>query len=266
MDSSHQKVLETIARDIRSRRFQQRFSWRRFGLWMGSVVIFSLISFIALVVSLGYKVDYANGTLQQTSLVEIDGPVENVPLQVLLNGQVMAGQLPAKISGLQPGDYTITVKRDGYAPWQQNISLAPNQRVVLPNVFLTYAKITPHAVASIAINDSRFNNQDTHDIQIQNENELWVNGKFITRTTDNLYNAQWLPGYNLITVQAGPQILLIDPSIDATTQEQTFVMLPTNEVVSYFFLNDGQQLVYRTQKQVEQMELFESVGFFNFLY
>jgi hypothetical protein len=194
--------------------------------------------------------------------MELDGPLSGLPVTIILNGAVFHDRLPIKFNDLDPGSYVVRVERDGYRPWEQSVTLQANQRIAFEDVFLTYKNPEYTQTNLIAVSDSRFINQDTKNLEIKAGNELWVDGSFITRTSTNLYNAQWLPQHHQVSVQSGSDIILIDP---ISGRIQPLITLPTTEVVSYFFEEGGRILTYHTTEAVWRAELFERSSLFKFL-
>ena len=254
MEVPHKSFYDQVKNDISSRRYEMRFSWSRCIQWLVSVIFFIFVSSFALSIALGYRINWSQLSFEQTSIIELNGPLTGSSVKVVVNGDSKQTWLPIKLDNLDPDTYTIQVEKNGYSSWQQTVALQPNQRLVFQDVFLTYTHPTITKTSLLERNDIKFSNQDTRGLSIKHGNELWVDGKFITRTSSNLYNAQWMPQHRVVTLQSGSEIVMIDP---VTTHEQILVTLPTQEVVSYYFTDGGRVLTYRTIDDIWQTELYE---------
>jgi hypothetical protein len=266
MEPSRRNFIEQVRHDRNSRILSLRFSWRRCFTWLGSVVLFCALATVALSISLGYRLDFANGRLEQTGLIEIQGPLAGIPVRVTLNNKEVAQQLPVKLLDVVPGTYTVELTRPGYLPWRTSITLAVNQRALLSPVFLTYSTLEPHIVSTITPTDARFSNQNNRDLEIRSNNELWVKGEFITRTSANLSNPYWLTPYHIVTVQSGTDLLFVDPTALTTPATQSVSVFPSSTPLPYFIEEGGRIVVYKTDAGVWQVELYEHTSLLDFLY
>lgn len=83
----------------------------------------------------GYRVDSVSGELVENGLVHINA---NVQAQTTINGAIVSKEMPY-ISVLEPGEYTVSVSKDGYHEWRKILDIQPG----LSNVYtdtLLFAK------------------------------------------------------------------------------------------------------------------------------
>ncbi len=101
------------------------------------IFLFAVIVPVILLYATGNSVNWQRLELEKTAGIIIDSDPAGATLT--LNGETPGslarqffGQAPdphtkTKISGLKPGDYVLRLELDGYAPWEEKISLQPGQ-------------------------------------------------------------------------------------------------------------------------------------------
>ncbi len=116
------------------------------------VFLFLIISPLISLYAAGYKVNFRAGKIQKTGTLIIKTKPKEA--RIYLNGRLQKKNwqkfwlkeniltTPAKIGHLLPGQYKIILKKDGYWPWQKQITLLPGQSVNLENILL-FKKDTP---------------------------------------------------------------------------------------------------------------------------
>lgn len=94
----------------------------RFLLIGTGAVLFCLVTPFLVLYAQGYKIDFATRKLLKTgSLVAKTEPTKAV---LELNGKIQPkSETPATVRFLLPGDYDVTLKKDGYQPWTKRLSI-----------------------------------------------------------------------------------------------------------------------------------------------
>ena len=160
-------------------------------------------------------------------------------MQVYLNGQKQDKGMPFFLSYVTPGEYTLTVTKDGYQKWERLITVDPNKTYKANDIFLILASSTPTSLPSAPL---VFPSATPADIQVKNNNEIWIQQTFITRTSEDIYAIQWFPDNDHLVYQAGNTIWFCDADGLST---QKIATLPTSDPITFTFLNKGQTLVYQ---------------------
>ncbi|MFA7278075.1 MAG: PEGA domain-containing protein [Candidatus Gracilibacteria bacterium] len=111
----------------------RRFLFRLFvrlvilALFVAAVVILVLLAY-------GYRWDRAENKLESTGIVTIDGTYRGI--QILIDGQIIARNLPVSISGVREGYHRLEVVKDGYLSWSQNLQVTSGLVTSVPFVIL----------------------------------------------------------------------------------------------------------------------------------
>lgn len=82
----------------------------------------------------GYRYNFQSGTVIRTGVLSISTSPRNA--QILLDEQNINRQTPAVIEQLMPGDYQITLAKDGYHPWHNTETIQSNITTHLPLITL----------------------------------------------------------------------------------------------------------------------------------
>lgn len=103
--------------------------------WLFWVFIIVSIPLAVLLVSYsaGYRFDRTTGSIIETSAVAI----HTLPKQadIYLNGELQADSTPF-IEILDPGSYTIEVKKEGYFDWRKEMIIEPGESLLFPEITL----------------------------------------------------------------------------------------------------------------------------------
>ncbi|MDD5496052.1 MAG: PEGA domain-containing protein [Candidatus Omnitrophica bacterium] len=89
-----------------------------------SVALFIILLPIVLSYSLGYKIDYGKLRIYKTGIISIK--TNPAGANIYVNGRAFKDLSPSRIEELKPGSYNIEVKKDGFYPWQKELSVKPN--------------------------------------------------------------------------------------------------------------------------------------------
>jgi hypothetical protein len=217
----------------------------------GMTLSFFLISSAAIYYSLGYHINWQAHSLQQTGIAVLDSRYINPnTATVLFNGKQLSGSFPFREAHLFPGTYTLSITRPGYQPWQHDIRINPNLVITIPNIIQIKNEdtIVPQQVTFFTFSDP-----DQRGIEIR-ENELWVRGKFITRSSDDILAAQWFPDNSHVVYQSGKELRIYDlESQVSQTLLHTKLLLP----LRFSFSQNGRILLFTESGKYYQAELYD---------
>lgn len=86
------------------------------------ILTFCVVTPILILYARGYKFDYSSKRLLKTGSLVIK--TEPAKAAVVLNGKpVSKSETPATLRFLLPGDYDVTVKKDGYQAWTKRLTI-----------------------------------------------------------------------------------------------------------------------------------------------
>ena len=97
------------------------------------IVAFVIIAPILVLYATGYRYDFESGAYKTGVLSTTTHPKRS---QVYLNEKLVAKKTPAVIENLKPGEYQLTIKKDGFWSWQKNVNVISSQATVLENITL----------------------------------------------------------------------------------------------------------------------------------
>jgi len=215
--------------------------------------LFLIISSFALIYALGYHINWATYSLEQTGSIVLDSPRGRVPAQVYLDGKLLYGQLPARLAYLSPGPHDLSIQRAGFQVWHRNVTIEPNSVVNYRNVLLVRQK--PRVIAVPTTWSINTNSTDP-GLEIRG-NEIWVNGNYITRVSGKLSAVHWFPLGQYIAYEADKTIYLFE--LD-TLSTQVLVTTSSEAPAAFSFRNNGQILLYRDGEVLKAVELFAPIN------
>ncbi|GEM_PF-1205825 len=116
----------------------------RFVIYPFGGLLFLAVLTVILIMAQGYRFTFNGGKvgLVKTGMLIVTSRPFNG--QIFLNGKdskTLSGfyLLPAKISGLNPGNYDVQIKKSGYRTWEDHLEITPNM-VTWANYVLLFAE------------------------------------------------------------------------------------------------------------------------------
>jgi PEGA domain len=221
-------------------------------------VAFVVIAAIAIPACLGYRINWEARTIQQTGLIELASDQQVLPMRVYINGKLQPESLPFRLNWAFSGNYDVRVERDEYQTWEKSVEVHQNMRSVFSHITLLFQSpkplIPPKDATRASLENVRANRTD---IQIQNGNELVLNGQYETSTSKDILDARWFPDGEHIVYQTGNALTLYDPSSKTT---QNVITLHSKSAAPYDFQDGGRILIYADGDTVKSVELYEPVS------
>lgn len=96
-----------------------------------AVAAFFILSSIAVVWANGLKFNPETKRFEQTVVVALEGSRDYSDVQVYLNGEVVATEVPFQLRGLVPGRYELLLERSGYQPYFRVFTLGAGEAMVI---------------------------------------------------------------------------------------------------------------------------------------
>ena len=122
-------------------------------IFLGSIVLFVGLIFITIFQATGLEFTGSGFSFTRGSALSI---LTNARAEVFLNGKA-SGDTPLRLTHISPGLYTVTIQRNGYIPWQAQISLTTGKATILGPITLVPTSpttvTTPRTAQSVIMVD-----------------------------------------------------------------------------------------------------------------
>lgn len=124
-----------------------------------SVALFCVLMPIILSYALGYQIDYRHFKIYKTGIIYISSHPAGAT--IFIDGKKLDDLTPAQVEELKPGSYRIVVSREGFYPWEKELTVRPNMvtkadRIVLFPVKREMKKMGERGLADFAIADNGY--------------------------------------------------------------------------------------------------------------
>ncbi|MFA6422006.1 MAG: PEGA domain-containing protein [Candidatus Buchananbacteria bacterium] len=99
------------------------------------ILIFLIATPLILLYTSGYRYNFEKGRVQKTGILILS----TVPrkAEISLNGKVVENKTtPAEIKNVLPGDYEITINKEGYHPWNKKLPVYENSTTFAEKIIL----------------------------------------------------------------------------------------------------------------------------------
>jgi hypothetical protein len=213
------------------------------------ILLFCLVSFVALFYSLGYAINSTDWSLVRTGLLEVDSGGSD-HAEVLVDGQIVSRKLPYR-KALNPGKYTVEVRRTNHQSLRQTVVIEENRVTSYKDVTLIRTEPIQRNAEEADIQYLRQAADTTGIVVISGE--IWVDGELVTRLSQNILTTSWYPDRQHIIYQTEDAIWLLELK---TKQTQKLVALTVPGQSQYRFKNDGRRLVYTDGLTVRVVDLY----------
>lgn len=208
------------------------------------------ISMVAIFYSLGYQYDWVNHTIRRTGLISMDSGRFSLEASIKVNGDEVADSFPYLSKPTFPGTYTLSVEKEGYQPWERTIDVRANQVTFIRSLVLIRENPLPKSVSN---SDKQLfsHTLDARGIVID-QNELYVNGNFVTRTSQDIINAAWFSDHVNVVFQTGQDLWLSEPD-----GLHTQLLLHVNKpgLINFRFARSGHLLLYEENGVIRGLEI-----------
>ncbi|MDD5496676.1 MAG: PEGA domain-containing protein [Candidatus Omnitrophica bacterium] len=123
-----------------------------------SLALYLILLPIVLAYSFGYHIDFHKFNIYKTGILSLKS--EPSGAFIYINGKLYTDLTPARVEELKPGTYFVEVKREGFYPWQKDLSVIPNMVTRADNIILfptlrDLAKISDLKTVNFIIPDNK---------------------------------------------------------------------------------------------------------------
>jgi len=174
--------------------------------WGSLVALFLVLSTSVGLVATGYQFDWQNQRLTRTGLIYLAGSPRNVTVSI--NGSIVSNRLPVKLPTLFPGEYLVTIDKEGYASWKKTFSLLPGQARTESDILLFLLSPEVATVSDPELIQRVKNN--TEASPLIDGNEIRFNNRLVTRVSGELLDAALSPNRSHVFFQVDKEIRVIE--------------------------------------------------------
>ncbi|MFH1088691.1 MAG: PEGA domain-containing protein [Patescibacteria group bacterium] len=193
--------------------------------------MFIIVASYALLYATGYKPDWDNLTFKKIGFILIESYPKGAGIK--LAGKELDRSTPATLKRLLPDDYLVELAKDGYRPWQGNVTVKSGLVTEKRNVLLTLAELQPNILIENTV-DKIVGTPDNSKIAVLTKKELWL-WDINNQTSSVLVNSglirQHIKGTNTIDIANG-QLFPISFSPDS----QLLLFRSTGKYNQYFLV------------------------------
>ena len=218
-------------------------------IWIVLITSFLFFAVILILEANGLYFNPKSFKIQRTSLIILNGTPKNV--DIYINSKKKTETFPIRFNKLFPGYYDIKVKKQGYQEWNKTFGLNPGQAIEQDEIILFLSKpiivkLTDNKISLEKIKEKYTLQSD--GLTIKNNNELWLDDKFITRFSNSIGAAILMKDENHIVFQIGTEIRVME--IDGTNNIKLLDLSKSDN--TYFYIS-GDKLIF-----VNNNDLFET--------
>ncbi len=104
-----------------------------------TLLCFAAVSLSALFYAYGYQYDVHKQDVKKTSIIDLLGSISES--KVFLSGKIVSNFLPYQIKGVEPGNYLLSVAKNGFRYWQRNIKVEADLVTIVNDILLVPDRI-----------------------------------------------------------------------------------------------------------------------------
>ncbi len=213
------------------------------------IISFIFFAVLLILVANGYHLNFKNFRLQKTGMIVLNGEPRSINISI--NGIEKSANFPTRINRLFPGRYELKITKENYQTWEKVVEIKGGQAALHENIILFLEEPKVQAVSK----DEKEITNVQKDFQSQGknvtlkENEVWFQGKLLTRFSQKVLGAVLGPDGNHIFTQVGSEIRVIE--VDGSNDTALFKV---KDLDSIPFSVSGNKIRY-----AESGEVFEAI-------
>jgi len=210
-----------------------------------AVGVLILVTGLAIVYySQGYRLNFKTLRIMKTGVIVLSSLPKDS--NVLLNGAIQKKTTPFAKS-VSPGFYGLSIRKDGFANWENWIKVAPEivyqySDVVLFKKDPMVSPLSDQNKINLLYAPTDILAVNASDSLGYNEHEIWVGSNLVTRFSQRILRASWYPDMEHIVFQEENQIRIIEK----TGTNDTLLVTLSGTLPTVFAIGDrGQELYFR---------------------
>jgi len=231
-----------------------------------SVALFCILLPVILSYALGYKIDFGLLKIYKTGIIYLSSNPAGA--SIYINGKKHADLTPARIEELKPGAYKVEVKREGFYPWEKDITVKPNMvtkadRIVLFPITQDINRISRYPMDEFVISDKNYiyhmtgyglfrSNMDGSSLKRMSPYSNWPKEMHGKKFSPNEEKILYFTAYDIFVIHLN---LDKDASEDGLSAKVEEVMTSEYPIVDVFWYSDSGYIVVVTNKDINVVEL-----------
>jgi len=223
----------------------------RFSILAFLIVVFAIVAPIIVFFALGYRWDSQTNRLVPTGTLLVASSPRDA--EIYLNNKSSGHSTPATLRLIVPGEYEISLQKEGYEPWNRRATIFEKRITVARDnnrpVALFLQQRQPQLLASSTAALAQFNQLAAVP---ENEYVYSINAGILTRGNKNLTDSRVLAdnlpeftNYQILESTGGHLFILFDNSL-YTHSENTLTLTATN-ITSGQWSSNGNYFTYYSQ-------------------
>ncbi len=241
------------------------------------ILTFLICTPLLLLYSAGYRYDFKKESVSAVGSLSVTTEPRNVTVR--LNGQVAQGQRSdgsLRFTNLTPGQYTVTIERDGYHSWRKQLLVEPNVTTFANEVVLF--QTTDPQLATAISSSAAHTAPDQKLIALQTAEGLRIyntaNQQIVDTVSGGWQFISWAPDssavllddgagqYAIAYINSDTPLLRVNTLLDAATIDSISWSNQTSYLLTVVSGNDIWQLntITRAPRLVYQLPADQSYG------
>lgn len=231
-----------------------------------SVLLFFVILPILLSYSLGYRIDYRTLKVHKTGIIFINSKPSGA--SIYINDKLSDNVTPAQIEDMEPGNYKVKVRREGFYPWEEELIVRPNmvtkaESIVLFPVMQEMNKLIDKPILDFAVADKNYNYYFSGSGLYRSDND----GSDIRKLSSfsnwpkNMIRKRFAPDGDKILCFNEKEILVIylnidkDQTKDGESARVENILTAEEPIVDVFWYTGSGYIIVVTKKYINVVEL-----------
>jgi hypothetical protein len=203
-------------------------------------ILFIACATIVILFATGYKVDIKNREITQTGIIVVKTLDKNCDIYV--DGKVVDKEKTV-IRNLDPGFYTVAIKRSKYQTFEDEFYLDPGEAKIIDNVvlFLEQPKLEDFSESDNVLFEKL---SDTNGLAAS-DRELFLNDQFLTRFKSKIQDVCWYPNDRFLGITTDNQFKIID--INTLHEFPLFEKKSSRPVI---FIDSGKTVLFESDGKI----------------
>ncbi|MDP3964949.1 MAG: PEGA domain-containing protein [bacterium] len=126
-------------------------------LYISFIAVFLISAPILVLYTAGYRYDTSRNRVIKTGVLTIHSQPKDA--LVSINGQPQQKKTPSTISRLLPGTYQVRVEKEGYIPWESNLTVTKGEVTLVSDLQL-FSSNSPQLISDRSISQFHLDTQD----------------------------------------------------------------------------------------------------------
>jgi len=210
------------------------------------VVAFLILGFFIVTYAAGYTIDFKNRQVSKTGLINLT--VRTPDTMVYLNKKFV-GNGNMVLRSLEPGDFTVEIKKDGFHDWSKTINLHEQEAVSLSNIVL-FLKDPIIEQYDPKLTEKTLSDMANFDAITVSGGEIFQNNYFLTRLSTDVYGASWYPDRKQIIFSSDGFLRVID--LDGSNMVELFKKDSRSYVT---FASSGKYVIFENNGQTFRAQI-----------